>query len=196
MEQIALPIRIETHPPILGMPITRTIIHDQALVEIVGGELAGSSYVYIIHLHQKISRAQHYVGSTDDLAARLQQHRRVWPRYCLKQDDFITLYQATIRDQVYHALTALQNKVYRRKHTFLAAVERQIGPLAKDDRVILLGLAKKHTSNGLLMAANQRGIDWSVARVFQADRALEFALKSQKHIRRYCPICLGDDLPF
>lgn len=196
MPQLALPIKIDERRFVLSAPIVDRVIRDYHLVEVVGGEYAGDSFVYIIHLHQKISRAQHYVGSTDDLAARMQQHRRVWPRYCLTQDDFVTLYQATIRDRDYNALVALQNKVYRRKHTFLAAAERQIGTLAEDDQVILLGLAKKHTSNGLLMAANQRGINWSVARVFQADRSLEFALKSQKNIRRHCPICQGDDLPF
>lgn len=197
MVQMTLPIRIETHPPILGLPIVRTIIHDQTLVEVVDGELAGSSYVYIIHLFGKVSHAQHYIGSTNNLAARLKQHRRKWPRYQLTAADIEMLYQATIRDEDYAAISALQNKVYRRKQTFLSAAAKCLGHHLSDyDKVILLSLARKHTSNGLLMAANQRGIDWTVARVFQADRQLEFALKSQKHISRHCPICQCHDLPF
>jgi predicted GIY-YIG superfamily endonuclease len=196
MRQLDLPMKIDTRRFVLGAPVVDRVIRDQHLVEVIGGDYAGDSFIYIIHLYQKISRAQHYVGSTNDLAARLQQHRRTWPRYCLDADAMNNLYYAMPHDEEYTELLPLKNKVYRRKHTFLAAVERQIGRLAEDDRVILLSLAKKHTSNGLLMAANQRGINWSVARVFQADRSLEFALKSQKHISRHCPICLGDDLPF
>lgn len=81
MPQLDLPIKIDTRRFVLGAPVVDCAIRDRHLVEVVGGEYAGDSFVYIIHLHQKIGRAQHYVGSTNDLAARMQQHQRTWPRY-------------------------------------------------------------------------------------------------------------------
>lgn len=191
--QLSLNIQIETRETILGAPIINTYLKEirgqHFTVEVVGGRFAGSSYVYILWLDRPISRVQGYCGSTDDPSARFKQHERTWPLYRLTKQDIDTL---TLNYQVSHDITRLQDRPFRRKHTFLNACQ----PFGNVHTLqfVLLNAAKKHTSNGIIMAANQRGIGWRVARLFQADRSLEFALKRRKQsLARFLPAV---DVPF
>jgi hypothetical protein len=154
--------------------------------------------VYLIHLARPISRAQHYIGSTEDFDRRMREHQRKWPLYRLEQGSFDAL-TAIMPGTMLAQLVDLEGRNFRRKHTFLQAVHTRIDCRSFD--IALLKAARRHSSNGLIMAANQRGIPWTVARIWQADRAFEFRLKRQKNARQYCPVCHGtpgifDEAPF
>lgn len=92
------------------------------------------NYVYLLHFAQPISpgkhTCQHYLGTCEDLAARIQQHERG-------------------------------------------------GSLAAR----------------LTQVAHERGIAFTVARVWQGGRELERRLKRRKGSPRLCPICAGSIQP-
>lgn len=196
--QLDLTLQIETRPLILGAPIVETF---QLLlegryytVEVVGGRFRGAEYIYIIELARPICRVQYYCGSTNDPARRFKEHRRKWPRYKLTHADIHAL--LTDWEYFWPGLEVMQDRTFRRKHSFLKACCRALGidSLDKQGEFRLLNAAKKHTSNGILMAANQRGIAWRVARLLQADRRLESALKRRhQRLSEFLPV---HDVPF
>jgi hypothetical protein len=147
----------------------------------------------VVHLHTKIARAQHYIGSTNDLARRMQQHQRTWPLYQLTDDVYDGLL-GSMPPSVLDKLRNMWGRRYRRKHTFLNAVHNCLGMNCFD--LPLLKAARRHRSNGLLMTANQRSIAWCVSRCFLAAREFEFTLKRQHQIRPFCPVCQGSYVPF
>lgn len=143
--------------------------------------------VYLVHFDRKVGHAQHYIGSTNDLSRRLLEHQRKWPRYCLTAKALSTYLPR------WNALLAIQDRVFRRKHTFLAAATRCLEyDLSNEEKMILLSLARKHKANGLVMTANQRRIPWRLAATWQANREFEMMLKRGKHAQRLCPICCGE----
>lgn len=150
--------------------------------------------VYLIHFDRKIGHAQHYIGSTTDLERRLQEHQRKWPRYRLTGKDVDKLDALDIfsEDEI-DLLLLVGGRTFRRKTTFLAAIARCLErPLAAYEALAFCKVAKKHTSNGLVMAANQQRIPWRLAVTWQANRAFEMMLKRGKHAQRLCPICCGE----
>ncbi len=195
MSQLAFDLRDEHRTTILGQPIlTKLVLPDlPCVVEVVGGKYAGDTYIYTAHLFGRIARVNHYTGSTNNLPRRLQEHRRTWPTYRLTTGDYEHFRQI---DQ-FDLLKELIGRTFRRKATYLEACRQALGDdMIADYELRLLSAGKKHIANGILMAANQRKIPWTIARVFQADRQLEFALKARKGISRYCPICQGEEVPF
>jgi hypothetical protein len=148
--------------------------------------------VYLIHFYQPIYHAQHYIGSTEDLDRRLQEHQRVWPLYRIDGPTLGALVHH-VPDPILAELEPLCGKNFRRKHTFLAAIHNRIGIETLDQA--LLRAARKHSSNGLVMRANQLKIHWAVARTWHANRDFEMYLKRQKNTRRYCPVCQGETAP-
>lgn len=146
--------------------------------------------VYLIHFVTPICHAKHYIGSTEDLDRRIHEHRRKWPLYRL-DDDALRMMPSPIDD----TLSVLCGRNFRRKHTFLTAIHDVLQ--THDFDLLLLKLARKHKSNGLLMTANQQHIPWVVAQTWQAPRTFEQKLKRQKNARRYCPVCHNQEpLPF
>lgn len=185
---------VERRVKILGAWVLHSYRHDTGhTVDVLGEPYTGTDFVYVIHMFGNVARASHYIGSTIDLTRRLKEHRRVWPLYRLTAADIDALCE-TVPPQVACELDSIEGKRFRRKHTFLRAVHACIGLDCWDFPI--LKAARKHASNGLIMAANQRGIAWTVARCFQADRRFEYALKKQKKIRPHCPVCQGNDVPF
>jgi hypothetical protein len=81
-------------------------------------------------------------------------------------------------------------------------VSHYIGSTKHLDRRLLQEHRRKEKKGGapLLRRANQLGIGWQVAKIWQARREFEFLLKKQRNHRRFCPVCLsakrGDVLPF
>lgn len=148
--------------------------------------------VYVLHFARPIYRAQHYIGSTEDLDRRVQQHQRVWPLYRIDAKT-LTLLEGRVPEHMLAELETMSGKNYRRKHTFLEAIHHRIGVDCFD--IAFLTAARKHISNGLVMRANQLKISWHVARVWKANREFETYLKRQKNARRYCPICQGESPP-
>jgi hypothetical protein len=200
--QLLLPIQIDIRPKaerILGQPIIgRSLFQPGNIpIEIVGGALAGESYIYLIHFQTKIAHSQHYVGSSDDLARRLKQHQRKYPlfRFC---QGALSKAAETLPVEMYEKLLKLAGKRYRRHTTIEKAVVKIIGETAWNAyKFKILNAAKKHQgSPGLLMAANQRHIDWRCVKIWQADRELEFKLKRQKRTLDFCPLCQGTEVPF
>jgi hypothetical protein len=191
--QLALPLQVESRRMILGQPIKRTIlIPGNYAADVLTGRFAGACYVYLLHFDRKIARAQHYLGSAVDLERRLKQHQHTYPCFRFSESTFASL-PKLLQDK----LQPLQGKIYRRHHTILKALQFLLGDQLDQHRFAILRAAKQHTgSSGLVMAANQRGIPWQVAKVWQADRSFEKYLKSRKGARLFCPMCNGDDLPF
>lgn len=147
--------------------------------------------VYLLHAARPVFNSQHYLGSTEDLARRLNEHARVWPLYRFDDDTFNALAEV-LSDPILEELAGLYGTTFRRKHTALTAIHRQIGWETFD--LDILRAAKRHTSNGLVMTWNQRQIPWLVARTWKANRAFEMFLKRQHNLRRYCPVC-HDTIP-
>lgn len=191
MAQMTLPIRIETRHFILGQPILSTYLlryggGQWVKAEVVGGTFQGETFVYLIELEAKIHHARVYCGSCKDLTQRYRRHQRKYPLFRLTEQDVDGLNLP--------GLEGLVGRTYRRHHTFYQAIGRAIGTKAAHiHKFTIFHAAKKHNANGLVMAANRRGIAWHVARVFQANRDLEYALKRTKNLPRYVP---NDDLPF
>jgi hypothetical protein len=200
MNQLALPMQYDTRPRILGQPIVKTYLLPRVLeaVCVLGGAFAGKEFVYLLHFDRKVHRSRHYIGSTQDLERRIRQHRRKYPLYRLEEDSFECLSDRLIWDDVMELQRHLGGVNFRRKHTFLQAVSQHISDeeTFEHNYYALLHAAKRHRSNGLVMAANQRGIAWRVAAVWQASRQWEFKLKQQKNMKRFCPVCQGVDVPF
>jgi predicted GIY-YIG superfamily endonuclease len=77
-----------------------------------------------------------------------------------------------------------------------------IGSTKDLDRRLLQEHRRKEKKGGapLLRRANQLGIGWQVAKIWQARREFEFLLKKQRNHRRFCPVCLaaqrGAEMPF
>lgn len=185
---------VERRVKVLGAWVTRSYRHESGhTVDVLGEPYTGTEFVYVIHMYGNVARASHYVGSTIDLTRRLKEHQRVWPLYRLTADDIAAICD-TVPPQIAGELDSIEGKRFRRKHTFLRAVHECIGFDCWDFPI--LKAARKHTSNGLIMAANQRSIAWTVARCFQADRNFEYKLKQQHKIRHHCPVCRGEYMPF
>lgn len=81
-------------------------------------------------------------------------------------------------------------------------VSHYLGSTKDLDRRLLKEHQRKYKKGGaaLLRRANQLGICWRVAKIWQASRELETLLKKQRHHRRFCPICQaakhGEAMPF
>lgn len=148
--------------------------------------------VYLLHASRPVHKAQHYCGSTEHLDRRLHEHRRKWPLYRI-DDDAINALVDVLPDTVLGELEGLYGKTFRRKHTALNAIHRELGTESFD--VEILRAARRHKSNGLVMAWNQREISWAVARTWKATRDFEMYLKRQHNLRRYCPVCHGVTAP-
>jgi len=154
--------------------------------------------VYLLHAARPVFGAQHYLGSTEDHERRMNEHRRVWPLYRI-DDAAINALVDLLPDQALDALAGLHGKTFRRKHTALNAIHKQIHSEAFD--IEILRAAKRHKSNGLVMRWNQLDIPWYVARTWKANRDFEMYLKRQHNLRRYCPVCHDtippeEELPF
>jgi len=147
--------------------------------------------VYLIHAARPVFGSQHYAGSTEDMDRRMAEHARVWPLYRFDDVTFNDLVDV-MPDAIVEELAGLHGKTFRRKHTALTAIHRQIGWETFD--VEILRAAKRHKSNGLVMRWNQLGIPWCVARAWKANRDFEMYLKRQHNLRRYCPVC-HDTIP-
>ena len=142
--------------------------------------------MYLIELEEKIHHARVYCGSGSDLTQRNRQHQRKYPLFRLTEQDVDAL--------CLPGLEKMAGRTYTRHQTFYQALERALGSeKAHALKFTISHVAKKHNTNGLVMAANRRGIAWDFARVFQANRSLEFALKRTKNLPRYLP---HDDVPF
>lgn len=191
MEQMTLPIQIETRHYILGQPILSTYLlrygsGQHVKVEVVGGTFQGETFVYLIELEEKIHHARVYCGSCINLTQRYRRHQRKYPLFRLTEQDVDAL--------CLPGLEKIIGRTYKRHHTFYQAIGRAIGNNAAHiHKFTIFHAAKKHNANGLVMAANRRGIAWDFARVFQANRDLEFALKRTKNLPRYLP---DNDVPF
>lgn len=195
--QLSLPIHIETRSFILGAPIEDVYFMKIAgaphKIEVVGGTFQGEEFVYLIELHQRIHHAKLYCGSTNDMERRNRDHQRKHPLFRLTPQNLLDL-ASTLDPDLIAALTTLTNRTFRRYHTFFQALQRCLGKeQAQQHKFIIFHHAKKHNTNGLVMAANRRGIKWHFARILQANRNLEFAMKRQKHLSRFLP---PDDMPF
>lgn len=198
MHQMPLPIQLEPIPTILGCPIVDRFWHHNlhVWVEVVGGRYAGKEFVYLAHLAQPLSRVQHYLGSTKNLERRYREHQRKYPIFRFT-DLFFTDDRLIPDRAVRELLLPLRGRTFRRYHTLHAALRCYLKHDAEHYRFQIMRAIKQHTTNGILMAANRRGIPWHLARVFQADRKFEQALKRQKLSFRFiCPACQGVDAPF
>lgn len=195
MEQLEL-YPYEPQERICGQPITGVFLQGTSQIHKVGGDLQGDTFIYLIHLSAPISRAHHYLGSTIDLERRIREHHRKYPRFVFS--DYVLTRIAQDFPDLIESLRPLCNKTFRRYHTLDAALFRCLPLEAYNQHLFTIQrYAKQYTSNGIVMAANRRGIPWELAKVWQADRGLEFRLKAQKNIKRFCPICQGDFLiPF
>ena len=196
--QLSFSLDVERRELILGAPIVKTYLKEirgqHFRIEVVGDRFHGHEYIYIIQFERKIAHVQYYCGSTSNPAQRFKQHNRTWPLYRLTQQDISTL--LTDWEYCWAGLETMQDRTFRRRHTFLRACCQalDVDGMDKQGEFRLLSAAKKHTSNGIIMAANQRGIGWRVARLFQADRSLEFALKRRKQsLAHFLPAV---DVPF
>ena len=154
--------------------------------------------VYLIHLSRPIHHAQHYIGSCVDLERRMKEHQRKYPLYAFSETSLEAL-EVHVPPEILQHLEPLLRKKFRRRHTFLDALKKQIGPSAVSAyQNFIFSAARRHTTNGLIMKANREGILWYVAKTWGASREFEMWLKRQKEARKFCPICCGqeEDLPF
>jgi hypothetical protein len=196
-QQLNLPIPVESNPTILGCPITSIYFdhHSQQRIEVVGGRYAGSEYIYLAHLDRLLHRVQHYLGSTNDLHRRKQQHQRKYPSF--RFHDLLYSDGFGIDRQILEALKPLRGKSFKRYHTLDAALHKYLGPQASLYKFRIMSAIKQHNTNGILMAANRCDIPWRIVRVFRADRKLERTLKKRKlSFRLICPACQGIEEPF
>ena len=175
MQQLALDLQYDIQPRIAGQPIMASYLHERLpyTVQVIGGKFTGTCLVYLIHFEQQYQHTRHYIGSTNDLERRFQEHQRKHPNF------------------VY------QGRHYRRYRTMLKALEQDYTEQELADRKFdLLRQARRDHGVPLLMAVNRAGIEWQVAQVWQADRSFEFYLKRRKHASRFCPICQNRYNPF
>lgn len=173
--QLALDLQYEVKPRIAGQPIVDEYLHDRLpyTVQVLGGKFAGGSLVYLIHFDQMYQHTRHYIGSTNDLERRLQEHRRKHPHYFW------------------------EDKHYRRYHTLIHAFLQKYSPeYLQAHQFELLHQARRDHGVPILMAVNRAGIPWQIAQVWQADRQFEYYLKRRKHASRFCPVCNGSETPF
>lgn len=198
--QLTLPIHIEENASILGCPIINRYWHDtlKIWIEVVGGRYAGQEYIYLIHFDQRLSRIQHYLGSTNNMIRRYREHQRVYPCFRFTDEFFLEgLFRYGIDQQIVDALEPLRGRTFRRYRTLENAIVKTAGKDVLNYKFPIMKATKRHTTNGILMAANQRGISWRMVRIFQADRSLEQALKKRKmNFRLICPACQGIEEPF
>lgn len=197
--QLALPIHIEENTSILGCPIINRYWHDilKVWIEVVGGQFAGEEFIYLIHLDQVLSRIQHYLGSTNDIIRRNREHQRIYPLFRFTDQFYREALGYGIKQQVVEALEPLRGRTFRRSRTIEKAIRQTAGKDALVYKFPILKATRRHTTNGILMAANQHGIAWRMVRIFQADRNLEQALKKRKmNFRLICPACQGIEEPF
>jgi hypothetical protein len=195
--QLTLPIHFETNLTILGCPITSSYVdhHTNQRIEVIGGRYTGSEYIYLVHLDRPLHRVQHYLGSTNDLHRRKQQHQRKYPSF-----RFYDLFYSDgfgLERPILEKLEPLRGKTFKRHHTLEAALRSCLGAQIQFYKFRIMGAIKQHNTNGILMAANRCDIPWRIVRVFRADRKLERALKKRKlSFRLICPACQGDEEPF
>ena len=196
MEQLSLPIQYESRKMILGQIIASSSLLPRLHIPIdrLEGKFAGEEYVYLAHLQTPIAHARHYLGSAKDLEHRLKQHRRKYPTFRLN-DSAMNDLKEELPENILEQLEALRGRTFRRHHTFIAALALHIGKdAAVQHQFLLMRHAKQHHGAPLLMAANRRGITWSVSNGWQANRHWESHLKKQKNLKRFCLACQG--LPF
>ena len=173
--QFTLNLQYEVQPRIAGQLIVSSFLHERLpyTVQVLGGKFAGESLVYLLHFESLYQHTRHYIGSTNDLERRLQEHRRKHPNF------------------VY------QGKQYRRYSTMLKALAQDYSAQELETQKFdLLRQARRDHGVPLLMAINRAKIPWQVAQVWQADRGFEFYLKRRKHASRFCPICQRVSTPF
>ena len=193
-------LQIEENQTILGCPIVKRYWHDilKIWIEVVGGRFVGKEFIYLIHLDLVLSRIQHYLGSTNDIIRRNREHQRIYPLFRFTDQFYREALGYGINQQVVEALEPLRRRTFRRYRTIEKAIRQTAGKDALGlYKFTILKATRRHTTNGILMAANQRGIAWRMVRVFQADRSLEQALKKRKRsFRLICPACQGIEEPF
>jgi predicted GIY-YIG superfamily endonuclease len=173
--QLALQLDYERQERIAGQPIIATYLHNRLpyTVQVLSGKFAGDSLVYLLHFEQPYQHTRHYIGSTNDLERRLQEHQRKHPNFMY------------------------QGKRYRRYSTILKALSQQYSEQELEQRKFeLLCQTRRDRGVSLLMAINRANIPWQIVQVWQADRSFEFYLKRQKHAGRFCPVCTGTHQPF
>lgn len=173
--QLALDLQYDVQPRIAGQPIVDSFLHERLpyTVHVLGGKFAGESLVYLLHFEQPYQHTRHYIGSTNDLERRLQEHRRKHPKF------------------VY------QGRHYRRYSTMLKALAQDYSTQELETQKFeLLRQARRDHGVSILMAVNRAGIEWQIAQVWQADRSFEVYLKRRKHASRFCPICQKTYSPF
>lgn len=200
LRQISLPIRIDETKTILHAPIVEEYFDEavRQVIEVVGCRFAGSDFVYLIHLDSPLHRVQHYLGSTNNLLRRKHEHGRKYPTFRFSDQFYSNALKCGIDPTVLDALEPLRQKTFRRYHTIESALRRQLGESqALRWKFCVMGAARQHTTNGIIMAANRADISWRMVRVFRADRSLERALKKHKlSFRHICPACQGNEMPF
>lgn len=200
LKQISLPISIDETKTILHAPIVEEYFDEvlRQVIEVVGGRFAGSEFVYLIHLDSPLHRVQHYLGSTNNLLRRKHEHGRKYPTFRFSDQFYSNGFKHGIDQAVLDDLEPLRNKTFRRYHTIESALRRQLGESqALRWKFCVMGAARQHTTNGIIMAANRADISWRMVRVFRADRSLERALKKHKlSFRHICPACQGIEMPF
>lgn len=175
MQQLALDFQYDIQPRIAGHPIEGSYLHERLpyTVQIIGGKFAGDSLVYLLHFEQPYQHTRHYIGSTNDLERRIQEHQRKHPCF------------------------TYQGKRYRRYSTVMKAFAQDYNEQELVERKFdLLRQARRDHGVSLLMAINRAGIPWQIMQVWQADRRFEYYLKRQKHASRFCPVCNGKETPF
>lgn len=173
--QLALQFDYKIKKRITGQPIEASYLHDRLpyTVQVLGGKYAGESLVYLLHFEQQYQHVRHYIGSTNDLERRLQEHRRKHPCF------------------------VWQGKRYRRYSTILKALAQDYNEQELEaQKFELLRQARRDRGVPILMAVNRAGIEWQIAQVWQADRQFEMYLKRRKHASRFCPICQHIHNPF
>lgn len=173
--QLALDFQYEIQPHIAGQPIVESYLHDRLpyTVHVLGGQYAGEHLIYLIHFEHAYQHTRHYIGSTNNIERRRQEHRRKHPCF------------------------TYQGKRYRRYSTIMKALAQDYNEQELADlKFNLLRQARRDHGVPLLMAINRAGIPWQIVQVWQADRQFEFYLKRRKHASRFCPVCNGTDTPF
>ncbi len=152
----------------------------------------GDITVYLIHLYEPIGRSQHYLGSTEDIETRLRQHRKKRTYYKLTAST-ITRLSHSLPYPILDALTPLRGRKFLSKLTIIQAVRDCIGQDALTVyQLAILKAARKSKGSALLQEANRRGIEWTVAVTWHANRNFESWLKGKKQgYARNCPLCHG-----
>jgi hypothetical protein len=81
--------------------------------------------VYLLHFARPVHRAQHYVGSTEDLDRRLQEHLRVWPLYRIDEQT-LTLLADNVPEPILEELESMHGKNYRWKDVSISDFYQEV----------------------------------------------------------------------